>query len=967
MKKLVSITFMVFLSMLLVACEGYDLIEPTDPTDPTDPTPPVVEIEDYNYYDQTVLNEDKHIYVLNSLGVEDLDNDQSFTAQAIQGLFARDRVTFYFDGRSVTNMVNTDRHHLDVTIEAYDLTTEDVTLEEAVEMYINAWDDYVSGGLWGSQIPLTDFNNIPGLDAYTETSGEGYATPGYIIYRKGTVSVNVAATLAGITGFLPVELSQVATYEAMGLTEKFNVDNIVFDYRWVFENILFEVNPDGLIHQDYQSPGGNTNVFLKDYGITQKYMYVYYDSQVNAPTSFKTSLHQFLTPNRPILGYAYSEDQDVEFFSRYGQFIVPTDYSFNISYLLAETFRKDDNGELITFEQPNDISVETADPNKHYVAFVVSDGDNATMWQNTAPFAPNFMQAVGRENDDFPVTWSITPSMADLMPSILEDIYNNVSNPYDTFAAPVSGHGYINAGSFLEASDGEYFADYLSRLNVYLNKSDLGVVTIIGAQDLNQRIETIERYAEVDNLTGGIVYDGNKYFGNIRGGVYWANDKPFVGPRDSLWETTPEFIAARLNMYPADPTTIDGYSIINVHPWSHSYEDIRTIVNMLSDQVEVVSVDTLYHLMTNHITNQTNGEGFKTPDLNGVSITQAELESNPSLIPVNPLYNDFILWEEDWQATSGTISYANNDVANSNVGTFLTSLSISGNSKATKEPFTLPNIDDIWISFVARANSTNPEDVSRFKITMTVSGETKTIVEEAAFRGVSGTGTASNIDGDGWQYIAFPVGQYFDNYKDLEAQVSIEVLNDIGLKVDKFEIAQKVATPTGDFDAYNNQFLEGNTEDWLLGHMFLTSQYFYWGAVDKNTGQPFGAGAISTDTSDGGGDEKRNANTNLWMAKQVVLPSTEDIIITHDIDGGDDTGASYKLSLYVDGQMYVLQDWNRVIGNTDPLSIDLSELFPGVDFNAKEATFVIEIRDSGVNNGVGESMYFNTFQITTKQ
>jgi hypothetical protein len=961
MKKILSIFTILLMSFLIVACgdtkpdvddddNGGIVIPPIDDVEPT-----------FNYYEQTLLNEDKHIYVFNTLGVETLTNDQAFAAQAIQGLFARDAVKFYFDGRSVTNMLNTDRYHFMKTVEDYNLTYEDITLEQGIQMYIEAWDDFVEQGIWGSQIPLSDFNNIPGIDAYTETSGEGYQTPGFIVYRRGTVSVNIAATLAGITGFLPVELADVQTYLNLGLVQKFNVDNIVFDYRWVFQNTLSEINPEGLIHQNYSSPGGTTNTFLKDYGITQKYMHVYYDSQVNAPDSFRRSLHNFLSPNRPILGYAFSEDRDVEFFSQYGQFLVPTDFSFNLSYLLAETFRKDENGQDIQFTQPNQIEVTEAENDKHYVAFIVSDGDNATMWQNTAPFATNFMNAVGRDNDDFKVTWSLTPSMADLMPSVLDSIYNDIANENDSFAVPVSGHGYVNAGGFMRAGDGAYFADFLSKLDVYMRKADLGIVTVIGAQNLQERLDTLEGYASVESVKGGIVYDGHKYFGGVRGGIYWANGKPFVGPRDSLWETTPEYIAARLNMYPTDPTVLDGYSIINVHPWSHSYEDIRTIVNMLEDHVEVVSIDEIFHLMTHHIENQTNDGGYRIPALNGISITEQQLRNNPELIPVNPLFNDFLLWEEDWTALSGSIAHSSSDPANSNVGNFITSLRINGLSTAIKNPFTIPNIDDVWVSFVARADSTNPTDVSRIKISMKVNDEWQTVVEEAVFRGVSGTETASSINGDGWQFIAFPIGQYFENYRGQLAQVQIEVLGSTALKIDRFEISQKVPTPNGNFDPMNNQFLDGNTEDWLLGHVFMTSQYYYFGAVDKDTGIPFGGGSIQTDTSDGGGDEKRNANTNLWMAKTYQLPESGEISITYDIDGGEDSGPSYMISLYVHGRLIILTPWNRIVGNTEPITINLSQLVPELNLNGATVTVVIQARDSGVNNGVGETLHFRSF------
>ncbi|MFA5693303.1 MAG: hypothetical protein WC907_06750, partial [Acholeplasmataceae bacterium] len=601
--------------------------------------------------------------------------------------------------------------------------------------------------------------------------------------------------------------------------------------------------------------------------------------------------------------------------------------------------------------------------NTHYVSFIVSDGDNATMWQNTSLFAGTFMNAVGRENDTFPVTWSLTPSLADLMPSILYSAYHERSNDYDYFAAPVSGHGYLNAGGFIKGNDGAYMDDYLEKLNIYMKKADISVSTIIGTSGLENRIEVINKYASLPALKGGIIYEGNKYFGSVPGSVYWSNGKPFIGPRDSLWETTPEYIAARLNLYPKDPTTIDGYSLINVHPWSHSYEDIRTIVNMLDDNVKVVSVDKLFELMTDNITDKTNPDGnMKTPEQNGNTITKEYLESNPSLIPVNPLYNDFLLWEEDWSALSGTITSANQDPANSNVGSFHTSLIINGNSKAEKDELTLPNIDDLWINFMARGNSTNSNDEATFKLTLEIDGTSKTIIDSATLKGVSGTGTEQNLKGDGWQAFAFPISQYFNDYKGKKAKITIETLSSVGIRLDKFAIEQKVATPSDDFDPYHNQFKNGNTEDFFLGHQYKTSQYAYWGALNKDNGQPFSEGAIQLDVSDGGGNEKRNGNTNLWMAKSFMMPDSDSISFAWQIEGNPNephTGVKYKISLYVDGKYIVIKDWYRATGAQNVLTEDISAL----NVKGLPATIVIEFRDSGINNGVGEVAWFREFQI----
>lgn len=912
--------------------------------------------ESFSYYPNTTLPEDKKVYVLNltSEGYV-FTEDEMFTAQAIQGLFARKSALFYIDSHYVTNGVNIDMHYLNLAAEHYGVSYESISLAEAVAMYIANWEDNVADGTWGSQIPLENYNNIVGVTAYTETSGEGYSTPGYIVYKKGDVSVNIAATLAGITGFLPVAEEDVEFYQGLGLVEKFNVNSAALTYKWLFNNVMSELSTEGLVHQNYQSVG-LTNKFIKDYGICNKYFHVYYDEVSIVGNSFKKTLHNFLDKNCPIFGYTYSEDSDVAFFSQYGQFIVPTDYTCNLTFLAADAFAGKN------YQQPNDDSQLAAEQGKHYVAFVVSDGDNATYWQNTAAFATNYMNAAGREGDTFPVTWSITPSLADLMPLVLENVYDNQANAYDYFCAPVSGQGYINAGNFEAENNGEYFADFVSKLDVYMKKADLSVVTVIGGNQQGDLVNVLCGYASAESVTGGIVYDGSKYFGTNPGGVIWIDGKPFVQPRDSLWETTPAYIAARINTYSTDITTIDAYSIINVHPWSHSYEDIRKIVGMLNENVEVVSVDRLINMMTANVADKSNTTSFLVPEKNGISISQEYLQENPSLIPVDSLYNDFLLWEEDWSGTG--VTYNSTDKACSNVGAiYKGNISIAAGTTATKTAFTLPDIDNYWLSFSARGDSLNPDDTATFDVVLTIDGVEKSVMQDVEVNGVSGTETLK-VTGNGWQCFAFPISQYFSEYRGKTCELKIVVHEgSTGIRLDQITFKDRFVDPAIDLsqvDVYNNTFNE-TTEDWMLGEQYKTSQYYWWSTLDRENLEP--TSTIQIDCSDGGGDEKRNGNTNMWMAKHYVLPEGDQISLKYKITSDNPTGAYMKISLYVDGKYFVLFDWGvaRSELNNVEHTINLSELDPSIDFSGKEITIVFEARDGGCNNGVGEACKLHDF------
>ena len=909
-------------------------------------------VESFSYFSESALPLDKTVYVLNDTASGyAFSADQLFTAQAIQGLFARKETSYFVDSHYVTNGINVDMYYLRQAAEKYDLIIENVTLEEAVSGYVAAWDANVAEGVWGSDIPLANYTQKQ-YDAFVE--GQDYSTPGFIVYKKGTISVNIAATLSGLTGFLPVEEGEVDDYIAMGLVKKMDVNNVAFTYRWLFnvEGVMDELSTEGLVHQNYRDSASRTNQFLKDYGICNKYFYVYYDPDSSVSEAFKKNLHEFLSPNVPIFGYTYSEDSDVAFFSRFGQFLIPTDYTCNLTFFSAKEFSAQ------TFVQPNDDKNLPAEQGKHYVAFVMSDGDNATYWQNTAPFATNYMNAAGRENDSFPMTWSITPSLTDLMPLVLENVYNTQSNDYDYFCAPVSGQGYINAGNFAAQNNGEYFADFCEKLDLYMGRSDMSVVTIIGSNQQGDWLNVLRGYAGCANVSGGIVYQGGKYFGGIRGGVVWINGKPFVGPRDSLWETTPAYIAARLNTYEKDITSVNGYSIINVHPWSHSYADVRTIVGMLNDDVEVVSVDRIIKMMTDNIADKSNTTELRIPEKNGASISESYLQQNPSLIPVNPLFNDFILWAEDW--TGAGVTYNSTDRACSNVGAiYKGNISIAGGTTAAKAEFTLPDIDNYWLSFCARCDALDMSKTATFNVYMTVGGQKKTVMSGVTIRGVQGTETRS-VKGDGWQCFAFPLKQYFPDYRAEKCQLEIEVAEGNGIRLDQVKFVDRTVDPAIDMslvDPYANSF-GLNTEDWMLGEQYRTSQYYWWDVVDREDFKP--VNGIQIDCSDGGGDEKRNGNTNMWMAKNYVLPSSGSVSVRFSVASENETGAMMKIAMVVEGRYIVLLDWQVARGGKT-VTVDLSRLYPDIDFNGAEATVIFEARDGGNNNGIGEACSLKSF------
>ena len=162
-------------------------------------------------------------------------------------------------------------------------------------------------------------------------------------------------------------------------------------------------------------------------------------------------------------------------------------------------------------------------------------------------------------------------------------------------------------------------------------RSDLSIVTILDTNRMpsplgsfrlssNTVINKLDFYSRFENIKGGVLeIDPTMYEGN-KGKVYFSNDKPFVSVKRSLWyhtdirdvnEAGEEAKAARqeymkkmadtVNAYRSDINSINGYSIINIHPWSIPMSLLVEWVALLNDHIVLVSAEELIEMVAANV------------------------------------------------------------------------------------------------------------------------------------------------------------------------------------------------------------------------------------------------------------------------------------------------------------------------------------------------------------------------------
>ncbi len=473
-----------------------------------------------------------------------------------------------------------------------------ILAQEKAQIFVIDETDNGSSAFW-----LEDCKEAYGFDTVNVTDpwqlvsdfSEAIVDQKYVLFNNvnaGEVnytdqSINYATVVAAVENYIMIPKTLETKAIEHGLVLGLDVTS---DYSTssIFDMYKDKLNTQYLVHQ---KPG---LTYLRDYAIAGKAM-TFYSDYYDGSSSIKQTILEWSDMNAPILGWTEDEVNYVQANSLLSKVTFAADLSCNLSFYSSL------ESEPLT--QPNHTTSDiTADPSKHYLAIVMSDGDNL-QWMSRN-FVKNENYYGSSERGQFKMTWTTSPMLYDLQPSVLSYLYDNAT-PNDEFIAGPSGVGYVNMTDYNPNSIGDYAA-YTAG---YMEKTDMEYVNLLDNYVNSDVLDSLSGY---DQIKGGVWSIGNKYIeGN--GGIYWSNDKPFVAVRETLWRIDGnnisnkyygyvERVAQRINEYKVDPASIEGYTVLVAHAWSiGSMGYISRFVSELDDDVELVTVSELLTLVENNV------------------------------------------------------------------------------------------------------------------------------------------------------------------------------------------------------------------------------------------------------------------------------------------------------------------------------------------------------------------------------
>lgn len=408
------------------------------------------------------------------------------------------------------------------------------------------------------------------------------------------VSINMAATISGATDLVGVPRAIIEKVNAIGIKTVCDLAEIKGSnaerQKAVFDAVKDKLNRTALVHQVVKE--GNFHLVLRDFSIANRWVCIY-TSESEEDRRFRCEVLSWLNTNVPVYGWNDDEIAFIKDISSFGDYAIPTDKSSNHSYF----------GKNIFTVKQSTPRTEVAE-NKHYLAIVVSDGDNI-QWLERDYYTTGIFGQRQEGAVDYKISWTFSPSLAELCPAAAEKIYSSAKKDY--FISGVSGVGYANCLSYPR----EYLDEFTERTSAAMRDSDLSVVCLLDnialTEDSGFVKDRLSSYAKYDNIEGGIWELDPDRYSSGHGKIFWACGKPFVSVRFTLWHpscknenVTKEWldgIAESINNMPVSPYKEEGYTVLNVHPWSTTIENLNYLISKLDDHIELVYADELIQMI----------------------------------------------------------------------------------------------------------------------------------------------------------------------------------------------------------------------------------------------------------------------------------------------------------------------------------------------------------------------------------
>jgi len=384
-------------------------------------------------------------------------------------------------------------------------------------------------------------------------------------------TINLATIFAGLEGAVitPRDLGLKTIYD---FRDRERFGDRYKAYRWAVEEALPRCCSDRVAVLDTGLP------HLRDYLIAQRIFTVDLDP-LNDPQDIallKSIFSQF-PPSATVLGWASGkyarqgqdgvtvENAFIALLSEYGHHLVASDFIPNLSFHQGIRVR--------TRFRPHLTRVYG--PEKVYVTFLMSDGDNAQ-------FDYNRMLDLWRDADrgKVPLGWTISPALMEMAPDLLAKyIQDAASSAKDDLVMGPSGYGYCNPARLAHS---EKFFALTGRA---AKATGISAAAIIDYESAAKLREIFRRMGSETGLQG---------FFLIRHGIEGIFGRLAVADEDIRFGgQSPEELARQIEQAGAR----NRFIFVYVDAWSRTPHDIVQAVRSLPQRYVVVGPYDFLRLM----------------------------------------------------------------------------------------------------------------------------------------------------------------------------------------------------------------------------------------------------------------------------------------------------------------------------------------------------------------------------------